>query len=100
MLNEALSAYRMACHGATKVSPYQLVYEYPMKRKKKESLRRSWSRRRKRWPWLLEDWGGFCATGFGRKKEFAVKKSRFGVKLNSEKMGDGSAVSRSTRSQL
>ena len=43
---------------------------------------------------------GFCATGFGRKKEFAVKKSRFGVKLNSEKMGDGSAVSRSTRSQL
>src|SRR6185312_15753138 len=43
---------------------------------------------------------GFCAIGFGRKKEFAVKKSRFGVKLNSEKMGDGSAVSRSTRSQL
>ena len=36
--------------------------------------------------------------GFGRKKEFAVKKSRFGVRLNSEKMGDGSAVSRSTRS--
>ena len=26
MLNEALWAYRMACHGATKVSPYQLVY--------------------------------------------------------------------------
>jgi hypothetical protein len=25
-LNEALRAYRMACHGATKVSPYQLVY--------------------------------------------------------------------------
>ena len=25
-LNEALWAYRMACHGATKVSPYQLVY--------------------------------------------------------------------------
>ena len=42
----------------------------------------------------------FCATGFGRKKEFAVKKSRFGVRLNSEKMGVGSAVSRSTRSQL
>ena len=38
--------------------------------------------------------------GFGRKKEFAVKKSRFGVRLNSEKMEDGSAVSRSTRSQL
>ena len=26
MLNEALWAYRMACHGATKVSPHQLVY--------------------------------------------------------------------------
>ena len=26
MLNEALWAYRMACHGATKVSPYQFVY--------------------------------------------------------------------------
>ena len=39
-------------------------------------------------------------TGFGRKKEFAVKKSRFGVRLNSEKMKDGSAVSHSTRSQL
>ena len=26
LLNEALSSYRMACHGATKVSPYQLVY--------------------------------------------------------------------------
>ena len=24
--NEALWAYRMSCHGATKVSPYQLVY--------------------------------------------------------------------------
>ena len=43
---------------------------------------------------------GFCATGFGRKKEFAVKKSRFGVSLNREKMEDGSAVLRSTRSQL
>ena len=44
---------------------------------------------------------GFSALlGFGRKKEFAVKKSRFGVRLNSEKMEDGSAVSRSTRSQL
>ena len=29
-----------------------------------------------------------------------MKKSRFGVRLNSEKMEDGSAVSRSTRSQL
>jgi hypothetical protein len=26
VLNEALWTYRMACHGATKVSPYQLVY--------------------------------------------------------------------------
>ena len=44
---------------------------------------------------------GFSALlGFGRKKEFAVKKSRFGVRLNSEKMEDGSAVSCSTRSQL
>ena len=44
---------------------------------------------------------GFSALlGFGRKKEFAVEKSRFGVKLNSKKMGDGSAVSHSTRSQL
>ena len=25
-LNEALWTYRMSCHGATKVSPYQLVY--------------------------------------------------------------------------
>ena len=31
---------------------------------------------------------GFSALlGFGRKKEFAVKKSRFRVKLNSEKDG-------------
>ena len=44
---------------------------------------------------------GFSALlGFGRKKEFAVKKSRFGVRLNSERMEDGSAVSHSTRSQL
>ena len=31
---------------------------------------------------------------------FAVKKSRFGVRLNSKRMEDGSAVSHSTRSQL
>ena len=44
---------------------------------------------------------GFSALlGFRRKKEFAVKKSRFGVRLNSEKMGVGSAVSHSTRSKL
>ena len=43
--------------------------------------------------------GFFALFGFGRK-EFAVKKSRFGVRLNSEKMEDGSAVSRSTRSKL
>ena len=35
---------------------------------------------------VLEDWGFFCVTGFGRKNEFAVEKSRFGVILNSEKM--------------
>ena len=28
---------------------------------------------------------GFCATGFGRKKEFVVEKSRFGVRLNSKR---------------
>ena len=38
--------------------------------------------------------------GFGRKMEFAVKKSRFRVRLNSKRMEDGSAVSHSTRSQL
>ena len=26
MLNESLWAYRMACHGSTKCSPYELVY--------------------------------------------------------------------------
>ena len=26
MLNDALWAYRMACHGSTKTSPYELVY--------------------------------------------------------------------------
>ena len=26
LLNEALWSYRMACHGSTKVSPYQLMY--------------------------------------------------------------------------
>ena len=36
----------------------------------------------------------------GGRRSFAVKKSRFGVRLNSEKMEDGSAVSHSTRSQL
>ena len=29
--------------------------------------------------------GFFCAIGFGRKKEFAVEKSRFGVRLNSKR---------------
>jgi hypothetical protein len=28
VLNEALWAYRMAPHGATKTSPYELVYEH------------------------------------------------------------------------
>ena len=36
----------------------------------------------------------------GRRWNFAVKKSRCGARLNSEKMEDGLAVSRSMRSQL
>jgi hypothetical protein len=28
VLIEALWSYRMACHGATKISPYQLVYRH------------------------------------------------------------------------
>ena len=40
-----------------------------MRRRKKSNLQRSWSQRKKRWPWLVKDWG-FCAIGFGRKKEF------------------------------
>ena len=44
---------------------------------------------------------GFSALlVLGGRRSFAVKKSRFGVRLNSEKMEDGSAVSHSTRSQL
>ena len=44
---------------------------------------------------------GFSALlALGGRRSFAVKKSRFGVRLNSEKMEDGSAVSHSTRSQL
>ena len=47
-------------------------------KRKKRNLQRSWSLRKRRSPLLvLEDWG-FCAIGFGRKKEFAVEKSRFG----------------------
>ena len=48
-----------------------------VRKRKKRNLQKSWSRKRKRWPWLLKDWG-FCAASFGRKKEFAVEKSRFG----------------------
>ena len=33
-----------------------------------------------------EGLGFFCATSFGKKKEFAVKKSRFRVRFNSENM--------------
>ena len=44
---------------------------------------------------------GFSAlVALGGRRSFAVKKSRFGVRLNSEKMEDGSAVSYPTRSQL
>ena len=34
----------------------------------------------------------FCATGFGKKMEFSVEKSRCRGRLNSEKVEDGSAV--------
>ena len=53
-------------------------------KRKRENLRRSWSRRKKRLPWLAEEWGFSALLGFGRK-EFAVKKSRFGVELNSKR---------------
>ena len=44
---------------------------------------------------------GFSALlDLGGRMSFAVKKSRFGVRLNSEKMEDGSVVSHSTSSQL
>ena len=44
---------------------------------------------------------GFSALlALGGRRSSAVKKSRFGVRLNSEKMEDGLEVSHSTRSQL
>ena len=44
---------------------------------------------------------GFSALlALGGRRSFAVKKSRCGAMLNSEKMEDGSAVLHSTRSQL
>ena len=44
---------------------------------------------------------GFSALlALGGRRSFVVKKSRFGVRLNSEQMEDGSAISRSTKSQL
>jgi len=49
--------------------------------------------------WLLEDWGFLCYLAL-EEEEFAVKKSRFVVRLNSKRVEDGSAVSHSTRSQL
>ena len=49
---------------------------------------------------MLEDWDFYALLALGGRRSFAVKKSRFGVRLNSEKMEDGSAVLRSTRSQL
>ena len=52
-------------------------------------------------PWLLADDGGGVSALLALEEDvFAVKKSRFGVRLNSEKMEDGSAVSHPTRSQL
>ena len=46
-----------------------------------------------------KDWSFLCYLAL-EEDEFAVKKSRFGVRLNSKRMEDGSAVSHSTRSQL
>ena len=28
-----------------------------MRRRKKRNLQKSWSQRKKRWPWLVKDWG-------------------------------------------
>ena len=47
-----------------------------------------------------EGLGFSVLLALGGRRSFAVKKSRFGVRLNSEKMEVGSAVSHSTRSQL
>ena len=52
-------------------------------------------------PWLLADDGGGVSALLALEEDvFAVKKSRFGVRLNSERVEDGLAVSRSTKSQL
>ena len=52
----------------------------------------SWSRKKKKSPLLVvKDWG-FCATGFGKKKEFCCGEEPIRVRLNSEKVEDGSAV--------
>ena len=60
----------------------------------------SWSRKKKKSPLLVvKDWG-FCAIGFGKKKEFCCGEEPIRVRLNSENVEDGSAVSHSTRSQL
>ena len=40
---------------------------------------------------VVKDWG-FCATGFGKKKEFCCGEEPIRVRLNSEKVEDGSAV--------
>ena len=49
---------------------------------------------------IAEGLGISVLLALGERRSFAVKKSRFGVRLNSEKREDGSAVSHSTRSQL
>ena len=41
--------------------------------------------------------GFYVQLALGGRRSFAVKKSRFGVRLNSKKIEDGSAVSHSTR---
>ena len=46
-----------------------------------------------------EGWGFLCYLALGRRW-VCGERSQFGVRLNSKKMEDGSAVSHSTRSQL
>ena len=46
------------------------------------------------------DWGFFCAIWPWEEDEVCREESRFGMRLNSKKIEDRSAVSHSTRSQL
>ena len=47
-----------------------------------------------------EGLGFSVLLGFGKKKDFCCGEEPIRVRLNSDKMEDGSVVSRSTRSQL